>query len=292
MEYKEFSFAPNVPYEVSMGNFLPNLKDFYENPSKYNIDPFRIFGNLYYVGDKKVCEHLIDTGDGLILFDTGYAHNYDALVASIKTLGFNPEDIKYVIQSHGHFDHFGGSNRLRDRYGAKIFMSRVDTDLLREEPRRALMHLSPEGHDGISWPDVTIEDGDTISLGNTTIHCVLSPGHTFGTMSFFFDVTDGEKTLRVGYFGGVGFLTVYEKYCREYHLPENKIEMLGETIQKLKKEKVDIVIGNHPNQNCTLQKREYMISHPDHNPFINNNAWELFLDALEEKRTDFMKQGF
>ncbi len=291
-EYKEFDFAPNAPYETVMGNFLPKHGPYYADPDAFNIDPFRIFGNLYYVGDKKVCMHLVDTGDGLILFDSGYSNHYDALIHSIESLGFSPKDIKFVIHSHGHFDHFGGGNRLRDRYGAKILMSRVDTDLIREEPRRALMHLAPEGHDGICWPDKTLEDGEVIALGNTKIHCVLAPGHTFGTMAFFFDVSDGDKTLRAGYFGGVGFLTVYKEYCREYGLPENKSEKMGETIKKLKKEKVDIVLGNHPNQNCTISKREYMIENPNKNPFINPNAWNEFLTALEESRQDFIQRGY
>ena len=88
-----------------------------------NIVPF---GNLYYVGDKKVCMHLVDTGDGLILFDTGFSHHYHGLLHSIKTLGFSPADIKIVIHSHGHCDHFGGGDRLRRDYGVTIYMSEVD----------------------------------------------------------------------------------------------------------------------------------------------------------------------
>lgn len=292
MEYKECSVAPCRPYSVVMGNFLPGHTEYYQDPTPFNVEPFRIFGNLYYVGDKKVCMHLIDTGDGLILFDSGYSHRYDALLDSIRKAGFDPKDIRYVIHSHGHFDHFGGGDRLREQFGAEILMSRVDTELLREYEPRALVHLSAQKEDVICWPDRTLEDGEEITLGNTKILCRLAPGHTFGTMAFFFDVTEGETTLRVGYFGGIGFLTVYKEYCREYRLPENKCQKLKETLVALRSEKVDILIGNHPNQNCTMEKREYMIRHPEHNPFINPEAWGILLDTLEERRTEFEQLGY
>ena len=289
MQYKECDLGSNKTYEEVMGGFLPNLADFYQNPTKYNIEPFRIFGNLYYVGDKKVCMHLVDTGEGLILFDSGYSHNYDSLISSIKQLGFRPEDIKIVIHSHGHFDHFGGGDRLRNSYGAKILMSKIDTELIKEMPERALMHLAPNENDQICWPDETIEDGDVISLGNTNVRCVLAPGHTLGTMAFFFDAVDGEQKLSVGYIGGIGFLSIYKEYCRIYHLPENKNELLGDTIKKLQNEKVDIVIGNHPNHNCTIEKRGYMIENPGTNPFVNSKSWKILLEALEKRRVDFEK---
>lgn len=287
MGYKECDLGNNKTYEEIMGGFLPNLEDFYENPKKYNVEPFQIFGNLYYVGDKKVCMHLVDTGEGLILFDSGYSHNYESLIDSIKKIGFCPEDIKYVIHSHGHFDHFGGGDRLRENYGAKILMSKVDTDLIKEMPERALVHLAANADDKICWPDETIDDGDIISLGNTRIRCVLAPGHTLGTMAFFFDAIDGEQKLTVGYIGGIGFLSIYKEYCRIYHLPENKNELLKDTIIKLRDEKVDIVIGNHPNHNCTIEKRQYMIEKPGMNPFVNSKTWGILLDSLEKRRVDF-----
>ncbi len=275
-----------------MGGFLPALADYYANPSAYAIDPFCIFGNVYYVGDKKVCMHLIDTGEGLILFDSGYSHHYDGLIHSIKALGFSPADIKILIHSHGHFDHFGGGDRLRDEYGVKIYMSEVDTALIREMPERALMNLAPGKEDTICYPDVTIRDGDVISLGNTSIECILAPGHTPGTMAFFFNANDGNHTRKVGYFGGVGFLTLYREYLRDYRLDPDMLNIFKQTIVDLSKRQVDIFLGNHPNHNCTLEKRQYMLEHEGENPFLNPNGWQIFLRALEERRADFVKLGY
>lgn len=290
--YKECELGTNKPYRELMNGFLPNLADYYENPTKYNISPFRIYGNLYYVGDKKVCMHLIDTNDGLVLFDTGYSHNYNSLINSIKELGFSPFDIKAVIHSHAHFDHFGGGDRLRKDYGAKIYMSAVDTALTREMPERALMHLAPGKNDEICYPDVLIEDGDVIRIGNTEINCMLAPGHTPGTMAFFFKAIDGDKALDVGYFGGVGFLTLYKEYLSKYRLDPNMLDILKHTVLKLSEKQVDIFLGNHPYHNCTLEKRQYMIEHEGENPFINKDGWKIFLEALEKRRADFVRLGY
>lgn len=292
MSYKECNFGPTKTYSEVINGFLPSRADYYANPTAYNIEPFKIFGNLYYVGDQKVCMHLIDTGKGLILFDSGYSHNYDSLIDSIKKLGFSPYDVKILIHSHGHFDHFGGGDRFRKFYGAKIYMSTVDTKLIKEMPERALMYLAPSKDDEICFPDVTINDGDVITLGNTSIECILSPGHTPGTMSFFFDAVEGDKSLRVGYFGGVGFITLYKEHLKEYRLNSNMLSIFKETIKHLKVRQVDIFLGNHPNQNCTLEKRQYMIENPDKNPFINKEGWHIFLNELEKRTIDFESKGY
>ncbi|MDO4488076.1 MAG: MBL fold metallo-hydrolase [Eubacteriales bacterium] len=290
--YNEFSFGAYKTYEEAFERFEPSLSSFYRDALPYRIDPFKIYGNLYYVGNKRVCMHLIDTGDGLILFDTGYGNDLYLLINSIWELGFNPHDVKIVIHSHGHFDHMNGGNVFREMFGSKIYMSRVDSDLVEEMPERALAEYGPGKYfDDWCVPDERIEDGQVITLGNTSVRCVLTPGHTLGTMTFFFDAADEEgKKLHVGYLGGAGFLTMYPGYCEKYKLNANKYELMGESIKKVYDEPVDIVIGNHPSQNCTIEKREWWLEHPEKNPFINPEAWRMFLDALNEKRLEYIEK--
>lgn len=290
--YQEAIIADAKPMEVSMGSYAEKHADYFAHPENYRLEPFCIFGNLYYVGDQKACPHLIDTGEGLILIDTGYGHELPYLLENIRALGFRVEDIKIIIHTHGHYDHFGCTEVIRAISGARVYMSRVDTELIREMPERALVHHSVVAGAKIPWPDVELEDGDHVRLGNTDITCVLSPGHTFGTMSFFFDVTDGEQTLRAGYLGGAGFLTMYKAFCGWYRLPKTKCEAMKATIQKLWDEKVDITLGNHPGQNNTLGKRKFMIENPGTNPFINPEGWRIFLAALEEKRAELERLGY
>lgn len=288
----DYSFGANDPYPEVEARFIPNLQDFYDHPDAYQVEPFRIFGNLYYVGDGKVTSHLVDTGEGLILFDTGYGHTTHMLLDSIRKLGFDPMDIRIIIHSHGHFDHFGSGNELRAMTGAKVYMSAVDTQLTRENPDRALIAWGPRPEDPVCWPDEEIEDGQHICLGNTDITCILSPGHTCGTMTFLFDAVENGKALRVGYFGGTGMLTIYKDHCRKFGMPLDRCEKMKHTIQKLMPLQVDIMLGNHPAQNRTLEKRRWMLEHPGENPFLDSEAWVQFLTALEARRQDFENKGY
>ena len=290
--YEETKLVTIRPPEVSLGNYYPGHEEYFAHPEAFRMEPFRIFGNLYYVGDKKACPYLIDTGDGLIMIDTGYGHELPYLLENIRTLGFRVEDVKIIIHSHGHYDHFGCTAAIKQISGAKVYMSRVDTDLIREMPERALVHHSCVPGAAMVWPDEVIDDGDHIQLGNTDIKCVLSPGHTFGTLSFFFDVTENGQTLRAGYLGGAGFLTMYKLYCTWYHLPTTKAEVMGDTIKKLWDEPVDILLGNHPAQNNLIGKREWWLEHPEKNPFINPEAWHIFLSRLETNRAEFERLGY
>ena len=284
-------FPPIKPYAEMAERFLPDLMDYYQCPETYALPSFRIFGNLYYVGDKKVCCHLVDTGDGLILFDTGYAHTLCLLEQNIRALGFVPEDIQYIIHSHGHFDHFGCSYPLKSRYGCKIFMGKPDVDRLRINPRTALMHLSPEPYGVIPATDVALTDGDIITLGNTAIRCVAAPGHTEGVMAFFFDVTDGVDTKRVGYWGGMGFFTMHRPYLQEYNLPLDLPQHMVQTIKRLRKEQVDITLGNHPANNGTIAKYAYFKQHPEDNPFVDATVWEEMLDTVQARLDDFIAKN-
>ncbi|MBO5755315.1 MAG: MBL fold metallo-hydrolase [Clostridia bacterium] len=283
---------PHKTYAEMAAGFLPNLLGYYEDPEKYALPPFRIFGNLYYVGDKQVCCHLVDTGDGLILFDTGYAHTMHLLLRSIKTLGFRPEDIKIIIHSHGHFDHFGSSARLKALYGCKIYMGRADAERLRVNPRAALMELSPEPYGPVPETDVALEDGDVIALGNTRVRCVSAPGHTEGVMAFFFDAIQGETTKQVGYFGGVGFFTIYREHLEKYGLPLTLPLSMKETIEKLKREHPEITIGNHPANNKTVERYAYRKEHPSENPFLDASVWEENLRVLEIRLQDFLSKNY
>lgn len=290
--YSECRFGAIVPYAVQEAKFVPSHYQFYGTAATHIIEPFRIFGNLWYVGDKRVCSHLIDTGDGLILFDTGYRHATHLLLESIRRAGFDPADIKIIIHSHGHFDHFGGGNDMRMLFGSKVYMSAIDTALLREKPERALCAWGPVPYEDICWPDVEIQDGDHIRLGNTDILCRLADGHTLGTMSFFFDVTDGTAVKRAGYWGGVGFLTVYKDFCKKFDLPLDKADRMLRTIDRLWDEPVDILMGNHPSQNCTLEKRAWQLENPGENPFVNPEAWHIFLSTLRGRVEEFIQLGY
>ena len=236
------------------------------------IKPARIFGNLYFIGVRAVCTHLIDTGDGLIIIDPGYYESLYLIINNIWELGFKPKDIKYIVVTHAHFDHMDSVADLVAMTGAKTFIAKADLPLLTGE----IYHypIRPFA------PDVLLEDGDIICLGNTSIVCMATPGHTDGTMSFFFDVTDGKKTHRAGMFGGAGSNTLYKAFLEEHNLSFDCRQKMLDSLHKLKKEKVSLFLGNHLSNNRTEEKLN-MLGTAEKNPFIEGSQeqWEAFLDS-------------
>lgn len=237
---------------------------------KEYVKPSRIFGNLYFVGIRAVCTHLIDTGDGLIIIDPGYSESLHIIINNIRELGFKPTDIKYVVISHAHFDHMDSVTELVGMTGAKTFIGKDDLPLLSGE----LFHypLIP------FVPDVLLNDGDVIRLGNTSIKCVATPGHTDGTMSFFFDVTDGDSTYRAGMFGGAGIGTLRGDFMTAHGLPLENRKKFVDSIRKLQGERVELFLGNHLGNNRTEEKLAGM-ANAQVNPFIANSQreWNAFL---------------
>jgi len=110
--------------------------------------------------------------------------------------GLDPATIKYVIVSHGHGDHDEGAKMLQDRYGARIIMGEPDWDTITKAGNMP---------GGVPKRDIVASDGQKVTLGDTTVTILLTPGHTLGTLSFLFPVKDQGKTLQVAYSGGMGF---------------------------------------------------------------------------------------
>lgn len=265
--------------------------DYYAFPAKYYVKPFKIAGNVYYIGDSKVCSHLIDTGDGLIVFDSGFQHTIHLMVQAIWELGFNPADIKYLIHSHEHFDHIGAANDFKELYGCKLLISQAGADIMKNRPELVYMEGNPYPYASIFTPDQTLEDGEVLTLGNTSIRCELTPGHSPGVMSFFFDTVENGQTYHLGYFGGAGFNTLYKEKLIADNLPLSMRETFLESLAKVRNHPVDIVLGNHPRQNETLEKRKKMLEHPETNPFIDPSEWTRFCDTLTEEFKGFMAAG-
>jgi len=235
------------------------------------IKPAKLFGNLYFIGIRAVCTHLIDTGDGLIIIDPGYSESLYIIINNIWELGFRPADIKYIVVSHAHHDHMDSVSELAAMTGAKTFIGKDDLPLLTGEMFQ--YPINP------FEPDVLLEDGDVIALGNTEIRCVATPGHTDGTMSFFFDVTDGAVSYREGMFGGAGTNTLTREFLKEHNLPFENRQKFVDSIHKIKKEKVELFLGNHLTDNHTREKLAEL-GKSTVNPFIANSReeWESFLN--------------
>lgn len=247
--------------------------------NKY-IKSSKLIGNLYFVGTYEASTHLIDTGDGLILIDPGYYESLYMVINNIWQLGFKPTDIKYILVSHAHLDHMDATDALVRLTNAKTFIGEDDLPLLNGD----IFHFPIRPFK----PDYLLKDNDVISLGNTKIKCISTPGHTDGTMSFFFDVEENGKMYRAGMFGGAGCNTLIRSFLEENHLPiENRNKFL-KSVDRLLKEKVDVFIGNHVQNNNTDKKID-MLSKTCENPFIVPDEWEKFLLGRKERITQIIK---
>ena len=264
------------------GKYARLNKNFYTNPSVARIEPFEIADGLYYVGDKKVCVHLIDTGDGLILLDSGYLGAEHLLVDSIWRMGFDPKNVRWIIHTHAHSDHFGASCEFKRMYGTKLAISKVDAESIRQKPHRAHVDNNSFPYAQIPEFDYEIEDGEIFELGNVKIRCVLTPGHTQGVLSLLFNVTYNSNTYLAGMYGGAGVNAISLPYIHYNEAPEDSAQQMLESIDKVYNEPVVVHIGNHPHNNQTLEKREKQLLEGG-NPFIAPDSWRGFLDNLKVK---------
>lgn len=159
-------------------------------------EPFRIAGNLYYVGANSVTSFLITTPEGHILIDGGFAETVPLIRSGVKELGFRFEDIALLLNSHAHFDHSGGLSKIREETGAQFFAHEREVPLL----ERGGLGDDLLGDEAPYQPiqvDRRLEDGDVVEWGGMELKAHLTAGHTRGCTSWAFDIVDGETTYHV-----------------------------------------------------------------------------------------------
>jgi metallo-beta-lactamase class B len=146
------------------------------------VEPYRIAGNLYYVGASDITSYLITTPEGNIVLDGGFAETAPMIAANIQKLGFKVEDVKILLSTHAHFDHAGGLAELKKRTGAPLYAGAADADLLARGGNGDFAF-----GDKLQFPPVQVDhpvhDGDRVSLGGTTLVAHATPGHTRGCTS-------------------------------------------------------------------------------------------------------------
>jgi metallo-beta-lactamase class B len=241
--------------------------------------PARVFDNLYMLGMKTVTAWALVTGEGIILFDSMFHYNVeDTVVDSLRALDLDPGDVRYVVISHAHNDHFGGAKYLQDKFGARIVVSDQDWEHMKTWPQ--LGSPAPLPRD-----DIAVADGDTITLGGTTVRFVVTPGHTPGTVSPIFPVRDGDDIHYVGYWGAsaVSFLP-----------PESIVEYMdsAERFANIDS-RLDVPLTNHPGIDSSLQKLALLKERgpDDPHPFVEGNAgFREWMAAIHECAGEVLEQ--
>lgn len=160
------------------------------------VAPFRILDNLYYVGAREITSFLVTTPAGHILIDGGFVETAPQIEANIRTLGFDPKDIRVLLNTQAHFDHAGGLARLRELTGAALYASPADAELM------ARGGTGDFGFgDRFPYPpvraDSLLRDGQAITLGGARLVARFTPGHTKGCTTFTADLPDGRAVRHV-----------------------------------------------------------------------------------------------
>ena len=160
------------------------------------VTPFRIMGNLYYVGASDIASYLIVTSKGLIVLDGGFVETAPMIEKNIATLGLKVSDVRILLNSHAHFDHAGGLAELKQKSGAALYAGKGDVNLLARggagDPQ-----MGDEGRFPSVVVDHAVSDGDRVTLGGTTVVAHATPGHTEGDTTWSTRVIDGGHTYDV-----------------------------------------------------------------------------------------------
>jgi metallo-beta-lactamase class B len=156
------------------------------------VQPFRIADRLYYVGSRELAAYLIDSGAGLILLDGGVPENATQVLASIRSLGFDPQRVRLLLNSQAHFDHAGALAAIKSKTGARLLASAPDAPLLERGGRGDFAW-----GDDLPYPQVKVDrvvrDGEEVKLGKVSLTARITPGHTKGCTTWQMPIIDGGR---------------------------------------------------------------------------------------------------
>ena len=251
--------------------------------------PFRIAGNLYYVGSKGLASYLITTAQGHILINSDLEANVPMIRTSIEQLGFKFSDVKILLISHAHWDHDAGSALVKKLTGAKYMVMEGDVPVVESGGKSDFQYGSDSA---MLYPparvDRVLHDGDKVTLGDVVLEAHLTPGHTKGCTAWTLSVRDGDKTYRAVIIGSPnvnpGYRLVdnpkYPTIAQDYE----------RTFRVLKSLKCDLFLGAHGSY-FGLETKYASMKSAAANPFIDEKGCAAFVSQKEgEFRTEYEKQ--
>lgn len=253
-----------------------------------SFEPLCIFENLYFVGTVPASTHIIDTGEGLIMLDAGYLESIDEVISNIEKVGLSVSDLKYILLTHGHVDHAGAARKFREMTGAKIVIGAPDREYVNGENDLTYAREYEMSFDFFE-PDILLSDGDIITLGDTSVRAMATPGHTPGAMSYFFKVNDGDRALSVALHGGMGINTLSREYLDRYNLPYSLRDDFVGAMSRLSEQGVDIFLGNHMQHNKTAE-RAALVREGDKYAFVNPDEWSPYCLWCVENLNNMIKK--
>ncbi len=230
--------------------------------------PHKVIGNVYYVGTQSLGTFLVTTSAGHILINTSYERTVPVIKDSVEKLGFKFSDIKIILGSHAHGDHMEGDALVKELTGAQVMAMAEDVP--------ALQNMKPGGK---AHPiDRVLRDGDTVTLGGTTLTARLTPGHTKGCTTWTAKITEDGKTYDVVIIGSVGVNPGF----RLVNNPQNPgiADEYKQAFKVLRGLHADVPLAPHPAMYGLDEKFPKIGKGP--NPFIDPDGYKAELDIVEE----------
>jgi metallo-beta-lactamase class B len=272
--------APILLAIVALAAFAPGTTTFAADPANWSkpIRPYRVVGNIYYVGSEGLSAWLISSSEGHVLLDSGASPAGAKLIeANIQALGFKRSDVKVLINTHAHYDHAGGLAQLKADTGAKVWASRADEPALEKG-----QHFGDNANGLTPFAAVKVDkafgDGQKLKLGETTLVAHLTPGHTIGCTTWTTQVVDRGRPLNVTFpcsASVAGNVLVDNKTYRTI------VADYRATFATLKALPTDVMLPAHEEQGHLLDKRRKMLA-GDVNAFIDPTELARYAATSEE----------
>ena len=246
--------------------------------------PFRMIGNVYWVGTYDLSSYLITTPAGHILINTGLAGSVPQIKSGIEQLGFKLSDVKILTATHGHFDHVAGLAELKRLTGARVMMSEPDAELLESGAKSDFRFGDDPGARFEPVPvDRKLKNGETIELGGVVLTAHLHAGHTKGATSFTFEVHDNNRTYRVG----IVNMASINPGVRVSGMPKfpNIAQAYAQTFHDQKEMKIDVWLASHAAQFSMHKKYQPGDAYnPDR--FVDPQGFQAAVAQLEKTYRD------
>lgn len=246
--------------------------------------PFRIAGNLYYVGTYDLACYLITTDKGNILINTGLANSYAIISNNIKQLGFKVSDIKILLTTQAHYDHLGAMADFQQLTHASVMMDKEDVTVAKDGGSSDYALGGKEPSYKPVKTNRLLSDGDLISLGNMKLKMLHHPGHTKGSCSYIFEVKDKNKAYKV-LIANMPSIVTDKKFSEIPAYPKIE-EDYRSTLQKMKSLSFDIWLSSHASQ-FDLHKKHQENAAYNPETFVDRKGYD---EALNKLSADFSKK--
>ena len=241
-------------------------------------EPFKIIGNIYYVGASDVASYLITTPKGHILIDGCFEETAPRIEKNIAKLGFKLSDVKILLNNHAHYDHAGGLKYLKEKTGAKLLANSKQTEMLERGGKQDFAYEDMLSFTPVKVDQIIKTDAD-IKLGGVKLKTMFTPGHTKGATTWVMNVTEDGRTLNVVFQSSLSALPRYNLI--DNPLYPNHAEDFRKTFSKLKKLKPDVFLGSHAQFFKMKEKLAIWEKDKSSNPFIDPAGYRAFIKRAE-----------